>query len=159
MRYELNTNVIFRRNTTHEKVYKILKNKTTMSDFEIFSYIVLVGLSFDKMESFTNINVDANKTLQTRGHVIKNRTLLGIYASLLEKDEFKYNIEKLANEDFIKGEFVKTVEEYAEGGMQLLLEEFKDAWRWDGDSISEEYDDYDVDLLRFIYDRVNSVEF
>lgn len=153
MRYDLSTNILFKRNRIYNRVYDILKIKTSMEPYEIFSYTLLVGLAFDRREAFKE------RDLETRANVLKARTLLGIYASLLEKENFRYNIEKLGSEEFIKNELLNTIEEYAEGGMQILLEEFKEIWRWDGNSISDEYNDYDVDLIRFIYDKVNAVDF
>lgn len=48
---------------------------------------------------------------------------------------------------------MQTLEEYAEGGMEILCEEVFNG-QWNGRTLNNEYDEYEIDISKYIYDNI-----
>lgn len=82
---------------------------------------------------------------------LKENQLASLYSIIVNDETLGKNIENFLEEDFLK-KALRRVEEYAEGGMKILCDKVFET-KWNGESLSTEYSDYDIDLLRFIYEE------
>ncbi|UOK56129.1 hypothetical protein MGI18_13880 [Bacillus sp. OVS6] len=72
-----------------------------------------------------------------------------VYSIILSDTELGKNIEAFEQDDFPR-KARKRLEEYAEGGMEILVEEVLGR-RWDGNMLNTNYTEYEVDLWTYIY--------
>lgn len=80
-----------------------------------------------------------------------------VYTIILNDENNGKNIE-LFNDPEFRREARKMIEEYAEGGMSILVEEvFKE--KWNGIKLDEKYDDYEVDIMKYLIANLNQVPF
>ncbi|MDA2771328.1 MULTISPECIES: hypothetical protein [Bacillus cereus group] len=80
-----------------------------------------------------------------------------VYTIILNDETNGKNIELFNDPEFRK-EARKIIEEYAEGGMDILVEEvFKE--KWNGIKLDEKYDNYDVDIMKYLIANLNKVPF
>jgi len=80
-----------------------------------------------------------------------------IYTIILNDETNGKNIELFSDPEFRK-KARKIIEEYAEGGMDILIEEvFKE--KWNGVKLDEKYDNYDVDIMKYLIANLNKVPF
>jgi len=78
--------------------------------------------------------------------------------TIILNDETKGKDIELFNDPEFRKEARKILEEYAEGGMDILVEEvFKG--RWNGFKLDEKYDNYDVDIMKYLIASLNKVPF
>lgn len=96
---------------------------------------------------------------ETRGSFLKIDEESLIFNISYSDAEFAGDIEKLAQNDRETVNKVKKIyEEYANGGMEILVDKvFKD--NWDGKRLEENYKDYHYDLARFILSEIKVVPF
>lgn len=149
--YRLDNNLFFNRSKKYENVYKVLDK--ILKPYELMCFCATVGFKYNKKSCIEE------KGLDTRGSFFKDKALLSMYTVVINDKEIGNNLEAFSNDSFFKTEFKATIEQYAEGGMEILLEEFQSEWGWDGKTILEDYNEYETDLLRFIYDQSNSDTF
>ena len=80
-----------------------------------------------------------------------------IYTIVLNDETRGKNIEAFSDPDF-RLEARKMLEEFAEGGMDILVENvFKE--KWNGVKLDEKYDNYNVDVMKYIIANLNKVPF
>lgn len=80
-----------------------------------------------------------------------------IYSIILNDETVGKNIDAFAEREK-QANLKRLVEEYAEGGMDMLVEEvFKE--KWNGIKLDESYDNYYVDLLKYTMANLQSVPF
>ncbi|MEM5687269.1 hypothetical protein AAHB49_16190 [Bacillus cereus] len=80
-----------------------------------------------------------------------------MYTIILNDETNGKNIELFNDPEFRK-EARKIIEEYAEGGMDILVEEvFKE--KWNGIKLDAKYDNYDVDIMKYLIANLNKVPF
>lgn len=80
-----------------------------------------------------------------------------MYTIILNDETDGKNIELFNDPEFRK-EARRIIEEYAEGGMDILVEEvFKE--KWNGIKLDEKYDNYEVDIMKYIIASLNKVPF
>lgn len=78
--------------------------------------------------------------------------------TIILNDETKGKDIELFNDPEFRKEARKILEEYAEGGMDILVEEvFKE--KWNGIKLDEKYDNYDVDIMKYLIATLNKVPF
>lgn len=79
------------------------------------------------------------------------------YAIILNDPEAGKNIEAFDDPEF-KVEGRNILQEYAEGGMTLLVENvFKE--KWNGMALDPRYDQYGVDMMKYLFAELNQVPF
>lgn len=80
-----------------------------------------------------------------------------MYTIVLNDETQGKNIEVFSDPDF-RLEARKMLEEFAEGGMDILVENvFKE--KWNGVKLDEKYDNYNVDVMKYIIANLNKVPF
>lgn len=79
------------------------------------------------------------------------------YTIIINDEKVGKNLDSFNSPDFPK-EARKLLEEYAEGGMDVLVEKvFKD--KWNGHKLDSNYDNYAVDMMQFVLATIKDVPF
>ncbi|MFS0862048.1 hypothetical protein [Fredinandcohnia sp. 179-A 10B2 NHS] len=127
----------------YEEIYIHFRDKYDIKYQELF--LICASIGFKK-----------NRTNKVEGHGREFRTnyfnskqKATAYSIILSDMEIGKNIEAFEDSDF-RLRARKTLEAYAEGGMEILVEEVF-GHRWDGNRLDPTYIEYEVDLLSYIY--------
>lgn len=124
-----------------------------ISSIRTYFYFVPASLDFKKNQK---------KKMDERGREFRtnyfnSRQKAAVYPIIVNDPEIGKNIEAFDNSEFrLKAR--KRLEEYAEIGMELLIKEVF-GHRWDGNNLDPTYNEYEVDLLGYIYADYNEVPF
>ncbi|MBT2682247.1 hypothetical protein [Bacillus sp. ISL-37] len=94
---------------------------------------------------------------ELRTNYLKVKQKATVYSIILSDEELGKNIEAFEEDEFPR-KARKRIEEYAEGGMEILVEEVFGR-RWDGNTLDTNYTEYEVDLLTYIYADSMAVPF
>lgn len=80
-----------------------------------------------------------------------------VYTIILNDEFYGKNIQRFNDPEFRK-KSREIIEEYAEGGMTILVEEvFKG--NWNGHKLDDKYYVYDVDIMKYLIANLNKVPF
>lgn len=126
--------------------------KQIMKPYQLFTFCATIGFKYGEKMPYLNRGKD------TRGFYFKEPELTSLYSIIINDPDIGQNLEAFSDDEFIKKGF-KTIEEYAEGGMQVILEKFGMNWGWNGETLSEEYDEFAIDLLHFVLNEQNKDSF
>lgn len=132
----------------YEDIYTKLSEKTGMNIPEIFYLCVLIGFhSKRKSDDF----ITGRKELRVAYFDETQRSILYAIAS-----EFK-PLPELNDTETINS-VIKEYQKYSNGGMEILIENvFKDRYKkW---ILQDNYTKYEVDLLKYVYEKTTEVPF
>ncbi|PGZ92176.1 hypothetical protein [Bacillus sp. AFS029533] len=135
----------------YEEIYFHFNNKYEIKYQDLF--ILCATLGFKKNKKI-KIN---ERGREFRTNYLNSRQKATVYSIILSDDELGRNIESFDSENFPKNAR-KRLEEYAEGGMEIFVEEVFGR-RWNGNNLDSAYSEYEIDLLSFIYADSNEVPF
>lgn len=79
------------------------------------------------------------------------------YAIVLNDKDIGKNIEMFDNAEF-RFEGRKVLQEYAEGGMSVLVDNVFNE-RWNGIKLDSRYNNYGIDIMKFLIAELNQVPF
>lgn len=132
----------------YDQIYTQLNSKTRMTISEIFYLCVLLGFKNNrKSDEFQS----GRKEFRVTYFNESQRSIL--YAISNEIHE----ISELSQPENLN-EVIKEIQKYSNGGMDILIENvFEDRYR-DG-SLLDSYSNYDIDILKYIYDELTEVPF
>lgn len=135
----------------YKNVYDYLREKLGLKIHEIFLLCATIG--FKKGEKLKRVD----KGSEFRSNYFTTQQRASFYTIVLLDQELGKNVEAFDDSDFqIKA--IKTMEEYAEAGMTILVNEvFME--KWDGSKLDESYKEYEVDILSYIYNLTNEIPF
>lgn len=110
-------------------------------------------------------NNSKRKEMNSRGSTQMRSSYLSpdqeslVYNIAFSDGNFNNDIEKLASgEKSNLADIKKMYEEYANGGMEILIEKvFKG--RWNGEELDPEYEHYHYDLFKFVSSEIKEVPF
>lgn len=135
----------------YEEIYIHFKEKYDIKYQELFLTCASIGFKRNRQEKPDG----AGREFRTNYFNSKQKT--AAYSIILSDMELGRNIEA-----FESGEFRlnarKKLESYAEGGMDILVEEVF-GHRWDGNRLDPTYGEYEVDVLSYIYGDAIEVPF
>lgn len=134
-----------------EEIYFHLNTKYDMKYQELFLLCATLGFKKDRKK----IIGERGRELRTNFFKLKQKAT--VYSIILNDSELGKNIEAFEEDEFPK-KARKRLEEYAEGGMEILVEEVFGS-RWDGNQLDKNYSEYEVDLLSYIYGDSKEVPF
>jgi hypothetical protein len=142
--FSLNNSFFISKSKKYEDVYEVIVNKKHIFKmYEFFTFCASVGFSH------SNPLAVAEKGKEMRSEHFKETQLSVLYSIMINSPLIKADLDSFRDYDFIKNSF-KIIEQYAEGGMEILCKEVFEK-NWNGYVLTEEYEYYDVDLLRFVY--------
>jgi uncharacterized membrane protein YjjP (DUF1212 family) len=134
-----------------EEIYVHLNTKYEMKYQDLFLLCASIGFKNNRKSQV------AERGRETRTNFYKVKQKAAIYAMILSDEELGRNIEAFEDGEFPR-KARKLLEEYAEGGMEILVDEVF-GLRWDGHKLDESYTEYEVDLLSYVYADSNKVPF
>lgn len=130
-----------------EKSTKLFDNKISL-----FVFSAAVGYKYNNPKDILQKSDNA-----IHCQPISERQLATIFSIIVNDATIGKNFENFIDSDFLsKG--LKLVEKYAQGGMEILCDKVFDS-NWNGKTLAREYKEYDVDLLRFIYEERTDAPF
>lgn len=138
----------------YEDIYSYFQEQDKFSKIaihELFLLVASIGFKNNKKESFK----DKGKEFRTT--YFSTQQMSAIYSIILNDPKLGKQLENFNDNDY-KKEAIKTLEEYAEGGMSIVCTEIFRK-KWDGFKLNRDYDEYDIDILSYIYENIQEIPF
>lgn len=134
-----------------ETIYDELKNKYEIRYQDLFMLCAQIGFRKKKRKKLIG------KGKEFRSSTINARQKACCYSILFNASEFDTSMEGMKKDSF-QSEGKNILEEYANGGMAILVSTiFKT--KWNGKNLDSSYKEYDIDLMSFIKEELESVPF
>ncbi|SET57352.1 hypothetical protein SAMN05216389_11543 [Oceanobacillus limi] len=143
--------ILFYTSEKYEEVYIHLNTKFDVKYQDLFSICASIGFKNNR-----------RSPIETRGREFRSNYFntsqrATIYSILLGDPELGKNIEQFDDNEF-RRQARKRLEEYAEGGMEILISEVFGN-RWDGNKLDPNYSEYEIDILGYIYSDAQAIPF
>lgn len=132
----------------YEDVYQVLvdDDKCKIFDDRISLFIFTLAVGY-KRNTSKDILIRSGNPVHSRR--MTESQLATLYSIVINDETIGKKFESFLNDDFLS-KCLKLIEKYAQGGIEILCEEVFEK-KWNGSTLSREYNEYDVDLLRFIH--------
>lgn len=135
----------------YENVYILLNKEYDIPYHKLFLYCAAIGA-----RKGMSIPV-AEKGREFRSNYFSNDERNLAYSIILNDEAKGKDLERFGDDQF-HAEARKVLENYAEGGMCLLVEEvFRE--KWDGIKLDETYMQYPVDLIDYVVVTLKDIPF
>jgi len=135
----------------YEHVYTFFSNKYDMKYHTLFLMCAAIGAKSGKSTPLG----ERSREFRSNYYSLDERNLL--YTIILNDEMNGKDLERFKEDDF-HAEARKVLENYAEGGMDILVEEvFRE--KWDGNMLDEKYSNYQVDLMSYVLATLKEVPF
>lgn len=135
----------------YENIYTFFSNIYDMKYHSLFLLCAAVGAKSGKQSQVD----EKSREFRSNYFSLDERNL--VYTIILNDENKGKNLERFTENEF-HSEARQIIENYAEGGMDILVEEvFKE--KWDGNMLDKEYKDYQVDLLGYVLATLKEVPF
>ncbi|MFC5465959.1 hypothetical protein [Lederbergia graminis] len=135
----------------YQEIYIHFNNKFNIKYHELFLICASIGFKNDNKMPLNS------QGREFRSNYFNSSQRATIYSILLADPIQGKNIEQFDDPEF-RRVARKNLEEYAEGGMDILVSEVFTN-RWDGNKLESSYSEYDIDLLAYIYGDSQAVPF
>jgi hypothetical protein len=135
----------------YEEIYFHFNSKFEVKYQDLFLLCASIGFKKNRKAPV------GERGRELRTNYLKVKQKATVYSIILSDEELGKNIEAFEEDDFPR-KARKRIEEYAEGGMEILVEEVFGR-RWDGNTLDSNYTEYEVDLLTYIYGDSMAVPF
>lgn len=150
--------VIFHVDENYTGIYDYFtKRQSNVSGIEIkYLFLLTVTIGF---KNSRKKEMNSRGSTQIRSSYLKPDQESLVYNIAFSDSIFDNDIEKLASsEKSSLAEIKKMYEEYANGGMEILIEKVFRG-RWDGEELDPNYEHYYFDLFKFIASEIKEVPF
>ncbi|MBU0903577.1 MAG: hypothetical protein KKF57_00155 [Firmicutes bacterium] len=135
----------------YEQIYIHFNEKYKIKLHDLFLLFASIGAKNGKAVEFTG----KGREMRTNYFNSDQRDLA--YTIILNDELTGKDIDRFTDKDFF-AEARKLLERYAQGGLIIIVEEvFKS--RWNGVKLDEDYKDYEIDMLSYVYGSLNDVPF
>ncbi|RNC99553.1 hypothetical protein [Lysinibacillus halotolerans] len=142
----------FHTSSKYEPIYQFFNTKYKIGYKDLFLVCAAIGAKNDKRTQPLD-----QKGREFRSSFFSDKERKLVYSIILNDEEKGKNLESFSNSEFPKVAR-KLLQEYAEGGMDLLIEKvFKE--KWNGHSLDDDHDRYEIDLLKYILADYKEVPF
>lgn len=139
--FDLSQNFSIYRSEKYNNVYETLISKKVYTNrAEVFTLAAIVGFRKGNRKKIEK------RATEMRSEHISGKELVALLTIIFK--EFDNDLNKFENYDLVK-EKMQIVEEYAEGGMEILCNEAFNGL-WNGYVLKEDYDRYQIDLIRYL---------
>lgn len=151
MEFIQGSQIIFYTSQKYEAIYIRISKDLKISYKEIFLLCVSLGAKNNKKTKLEK------RGREFRASYLNDEEVNLLYTILLNDSSVGKNIDSFDDPEK-QVEMKKILEEYAEGGMDILVEEiFKE--RWNGVQLDEKYNTYSIDMLKYLIANLNAVPF
>lgn len=135
----------------NQDIYQHLREDYDIKYHELFTICATIGHKNNRQEKIEQ----RGREFRSNYFNVNQRSIM--YSIIISDNELGKNIEEFDNRDFrLKSK--KMIEEYAEGGLEILIEEVFQS-RWDGYKLDRNYQEYDIDVMSYIYMKEQEVPF
>lgn len=135
----------------YEHIYTFFSNTYDMKYHSLFLICAAIGAKSGKLSPVA----ERSREFRSNYFSLDERNL--IYTLILNDENKGKDLERFNDSEF-HAEARKVIENYAEGGMEILVEEvFRE--KWDGNRLDEKYKNYQVDLMSYILATLKDVPF
>jgi len=135
----------------YEHIYTFFSNKYDMKYHSLFLICAAIGAKSGKSSPVE----ERSREFRSNYFSLDERNL--VYIIILNDEMKGKDLERFKDADF-PAEARKLIESYAEGGMDILVEDvFKE--KWDGNKLDEKYKNYPVDLMSYVLTTLKEVPF
>ncbi|ERK30518.1 hypothetical protein [Clostridium intestinale] len=135
----------------YEGVYISLNERYDISYDQLFTLCAVIGF---KNNRYLEIE---SKGRQFRGSYLKMDSRASLYSIILNDTDFGKQIDSFENNEYQK-KCTKKLEKYAEGGMEILVEEVFRG-KWGTNKLDERYDEYIIDIISYVYEKSGDLPF
>jgi hypothetical protein len=135
----------------YEEIYIHFNTKLDIKYQDLFLLCASIGFKKNQKKKMEE------RGREFRTNYFNSRQKAAVYSIIINDPAIGKNIEAFDNSEF-RLSARKKLEDYAEGGMQVLIDEVF-GHRWDGNKLDPTYNEYEVDLLGYIYADSNEVPF
>ncbi|KEI07164.1 hypothetical protein Z957_09565 [Clostridium sp. K25] len=145
--------IIFNTSKKFEDVYIKLNDIADIKYQELFILCATIGFKNNRS------NKVEKKGRELRSAYLNSDQKSSAYSIILNENNIGKNIEKFEEKEFV---FLakKTLEEYAEGGMELLIKEaFPTKFNFEDEKLELRYDEYIIDIMSYVYRESTEVPF
>lgn len=135
----------------YEPIYKTLNKILEIKYQDLFILCASIGFKNN------NKSLVEEKGREFRSNYLNREQRATAYTIILNDSNTGRKISRFEDKDFII-ESRKTLEQYAEGGMDILVGQvFKS--KWTGELLDESYDEYEIDIITYIYEQDLEIPF
>lgn len=135
----------------YEEIYIKINKDSKITYKNIFLLCAALGAHKGRVKSLDKTG------REFRASYLKENEKNLVYSIILNDETDGKNIELFKEPEF-RNKARRIIQEYAEGGMDVLVEEvFKE--KWNGSKLYEKYDNYDVDIMKYLMATLKEVPF
>lgn len=135
----------------YEPIYKVLNKVIEIKYHDLFMLCASIGFKNNRKATVVE------KGREFRSNYLSREQKSTAYSIILNDSNLGRKIDKFEDKEFTL-EARKALEQYAEGGMDILVSEvFKS--KWTRDILDENYSEYEVDIISYIYEQSREVPF
>lgn len=133
-------------NKKYEDIYDYFRSEHGIETAEMFLLCASIGFKGERRKSF----LKDSKNKQFRSNYLRPIGKTSFYSMLLADDELGLEVEDFSEENKDKySQYISRIEEYAEGGIEILIEEvFKS--KFQDETLDRSYKWYMIDVLNFV---------
>jgi len=135
----------------YEQIYIHFNDKYKIKFHDLFLFFASVGAKNGKSLPFEG----RGREMRTNYFNRDQRDLA--YTIILNDEMTGKNIDRFTDKDFFS-QARKLLEQYAQGGLNIIIEEVFGS-RWNGIKLDDKYEDYEIDMLSYVYGSLNEVPF
>lgn len=129
----------------YEAIYKSLNKILEIKYNDLFILCASIGFKNNNKLSI------GEKGREFRSNYLNREQKSTAYSIILNDSNLGKKINRFEDKKFVV-ETRKTLEEYAEGGMEMLVRKvFKS--KWTGELLDESYGEYEIDIISYIYEQ------
>jgi len=147
----LNDKLVLFTSKKYEPIYMHLSVDFSIKYYELF--ILCATLGFKEERSLPL----EEKGREFKSHYFNSKQKTTFYSIILNDNELGKNIEAFEDKEFMT-KCKKKLEQYAEGGMEILCEELFGN-KWQAPVLDSGYEDYDIDIIKFVLEKSMTVPF
>lgn len=129
----------------YEEIYIFLKDRYDISYDQTFTLCAAIGFKNNRCLE------RESKGREFRGSYLKRDNKASLYSIILNDEELGKQIDSFDRVEYQK-ECIKKLEKYAEGGMEVLVEEVFRG-KWGHNKLDERYDEYIIDIISYVYEK------
>lgn len=135
----------------YEEIYMFFKERYGISYDQLFTLCAVVGFKNNRALE------RESKGREFRGIYLKRENSVSLYSIILNDEDLGKQIDSFDKSEYQK-KCIKKLEEYAEGGMEILTEEVFRG-KWGVNKLDEKYDEYIIDIISYVYEKCIEMPF
>lgn len=136
----------------YQNIYIKISEDTNISYHELFTLVCSIGFKKGRKTAFTKTGREFKCQ-----HISSDEQKTVVYTILLQDENLEIEIEDLMNKDRFS-EYKRVLQEYAEGGMDVLVEEALPPNIYI-ETKAKTYNNYIVDIMSYVYKESQETPF